>query len=182
MLGADKIPICLKKKFSILFTKYQTVMKNAIVICLSLLMLANLNVSAGTTSVPPLPKKAVRKGVVLSVNELKKNLEFDFSRSVVRTVYYSRLDQLAQLLVEKNSPVALRGYADSIGSFKGNWHLSEKRANDVKNYLVKKGVNKDKIITTAFGSTKPIATNKTAQGRQKNRRVEINIVDTNDNS
>jgi len=54
--------------------------------------------------------------------------------------------------------------------------LSEKRAKAVKNYLVKRGVSADMIITEWFGQTMPVADNKTAAGRQKNRRVEMKII------
>jgi OOP family OmpA-OmpF porin len=53
--------------------------------------------------------------------------------------------------------------------------LSDKRALVVKNYLVGKGVQEDKIATTPFGSTVPVASNKTAEGRQRNRCVEISV-------
>lgn len=153
-------------------------MKNKIIILGSIvLMLLSLNVNAISTSVKPPPRKVSRTRVSLSFDELKKNLEYDFSRSMIRTTYYDKLDQLAKYLTEKNTAVALRGYADSTGNFKSNWNLSEKRAVVVKSYLIKKGVADNKIVTTPFGSTKPIATNKTAKGRQRNRRVEIKITD-----
>jgi len=110
-----------------------------------------------------------------TVAELSGNIEYDFSRSSIRPTYYDKLDQLAHYLIENKTALTLRGFADSIGSFKGNWKLSEKRAVVVKSYLVKKGVPNDKIITTAFGSTQPITSNHTAEGRQKNRRVEIKV-------
>jgi outer membrane protein OmpA-like peptidoglycan-associated protein len=108
-----------------------------------------------------------------SMAELKKNLEFDFAHASVRMYYDERLDQLANTIKRDNDAIALRGFADSIGTYKGNWVLSQKRADAVKAYLVDKGVAENKIVTTAFGSTKPVATNKTRAGRQKNRRVEI---------
>ena len=131
--------------------------------------------SAKSGNYKPPFKKIRNSATVLSITDLKKNLEFDFDRSMVRNRYDDKLDQLAKLLLNNNSAVALRGYADSIGSFKGNWKLSEKRADMVKNYLIKQGVPAGKIVTTAFGSTNPVASNKTLAGRQKNRRVEIKI-------
>ncbi len=109
--------------------------------------------------------------------ELTKNIEYDFGKISIRNGYYDKLDQLAKTMVDGKYAVALRGYADSIGTFKGNWVISNKRAKEVKSYLVKQGVDEKKIVTTPFGSTKPIATNKTKQGRQKNRRVEIKLND-----
>lgn len=111
--------------------------------------------------------------------ELVKNLDYDFSKSSIRSSYYDRLDQLAETIKDKKYAIALRGHADAIGTYKGNWVLSQKRADAVKEYLVKKGVPGDLIVSTAFGSTQPIASNKTAEGRQQNRRVEIKLQETN---
>ena len=144
-------------------------------------MLLTLNLNANATTFKPPYKKTAHAKISSSLYDLKKNLEYDFSRSLIRNVYYDKLDQLAKYLIDKNAALALRGYADSIGNFKSNWNLSEKRAVVVKDYLVKKGVADNKIVTTPFGSTKPIATNKTAEGRQKNRRVEIKITDPENN-
>ncbi len=107
--------------------------------------------------------------------DLTRNLEYDFSRASVRMTYYTNLDKLAKFLIANKAPLALRGYADSIGAYKANWVLSDKRAMNVKKYLVEKGVSDQLIVTTPFGSTKPIASNKTPQGRQRNRRVEVKI-------
>lgn len=111
--------------------------------------------------------------------ELTKNIEYDFGRINIRNNYYDKLDQLAKTMIDGNYAVALRGYADSIGTFKANWVISDKRAKQVKTYLIGKGVDGSKIITTPFGSTKPIASNKTKQGRQRNRRVEIKVNELN---
>lgn len=116
----------------------------------------------------------------MTVSELTKNLEYAFSKATIRVSYYDKLDQLAKLIIEKKYALALRGYADSLGSYKANWVLSDKRAKEVKTYLVSKGVPDNLIVATPFGSTRPVATNKTAEGRQKNRRVEIKINELTD--
>ncbi len=109
------------------------------------------------------------------IAEVTKNLEYDFAKASVRTTYFSNLNKLAKLVIDDGYVVSLRGHADSIGQFKPNWVLSEKRAVEVKDYLVSKGVKKEHIVTVPFGSTVPIASNKTEAGRQKNRRVEIRL-------
>lgn len=111
--------------------------------------------------------------------ELSKNLEYDFDRSSVRDNYYIKLNELAKTMIDDNYAVSLKGYADSIGAYKYNWVLSDQRATNVKKYLISKGVKKNRIITTPFGSTEPIANNGTIEGRQKNRRVEIIITKIN---
>lgn len=109
------------------------------------------------------------------IAEVTRNLEYDFAKASVRSAYYSNLNKLAKLIIDDNDVVSLRGHADSIGQYKPNWVLSEKRALAVKDYLISKGVKKDRIVAVPFGSTIPIASNKTEEGRQKNRRVEIKL-------
>jgi outer membrane protein OmpA-like peptidoglycan-associated protein len=134
--------------------------------------------NAGRSNDNPIKAKAAKPAKrIYSMAELTKNLEYDFGKIVIRDGYYDKLDQLAKTMIDGKYAVALRGYADSIGTFKGNWVISDLRAKEVKTYLVKKGVDESKIVTTPFGSTKPIASNKTKAGRQKNRRVEIKLND-----
>jgi len=71
--------------------------------------------------------------------------------------------------------VTIDGHTDNTGSDKVNNPLSVKRAEATKKYLVSKGINADRMTTAGFGSTQPVADNKTAEGRQKNRRIEIKI-------
>jgi outer membrane protein OmpA-like peptidoglycan-associated protein len=137
----------------------------------ALLLAFSLSLKANN---PPV-SKSLKATTVYSMNELKKNLEYDYAKASIRIVYDDRLDQLAKLMKDKNLAVALRGHADAKDSFKPNWVLSQKRADAVKDYLVSKGVPADKIISTAFGSTVPVASNTTVEGRQKNRRVEIKL-------
>ena len=67
----------------------------------------------------------------------------------------------------------ISGHTDSIGTDAYNQKLSERRAAAVKDYLVSKGIASSKITTIGKGETQPVATNKTKEGRQKNRRVDI---------
>ena len=67
----------------------------------------------------------------------------------------------------------IRGHADSKGNSVSNLKLSEKRAEAVKLYLTKKGVNPSKLVTTGFGETQPVGDNATKAGRAQNRRVEL---------
>jgi outer membrane protein OmpA-like peptidoglycan-associated protein len=133
---------------------------------------AAANFSAANLSKPYLKRAKLHK---LSIAKMTTNLEFDFCKALVRSNNYEQLDALAQYLNGHSYAVLLRGHADAIGSYVGNWKMSEKRADAIKDYLVSKGVSADKVITTPFGSTLPIATNKTAAGRQKNRRVEVKL-------
>jgi outer membrane protein OmpA-like peptidoglycan-associated protein len=70
----------------------------------------------------------------------------------------------------------IEGHTDSQGSDEYNLKLSERRANAVKDYLISKGISADRLEAKGYGESKPVATNKTAAGRAKNRRVEIILI------
>ena len=71
--------------------------------------------------------------------------------------------------------VAVSGHTDSVGSDAYNVKLGQRRADVVKDYLVSKGVPGSKITTKSFGESQPVASNKTADGRAKNRRAEVDV-------
>jgi len=109
------------------------------------------------------------------VNEAIRNLEFDLGKSTLRAKSYPTLNRVAALLVEKNFSLKLAGHTDNTGSMKLNLGLSKDRAEAVKAYLVSQGANPSRIEATGYGPNQPIASNKTAAGRQKNRRVEFTL-------
>jgi OOP family OmpA-OmpF porin len=101
---------------------------------------------------------------------------FDFDKTNIKPEAAAILDRLVAFMNEnKDKRVALSGHTDSIGTEKYNQGLSERRAASVKNYLVKKGVDTSRVTSQGFGESKPIADNKTKEGRAKNRRVEIKV-------
>lgn len=103
-----------------------------------------------------------------------KNVYFGFNVHKISKKEGKSLDSTYTTLSQLNDPkITLSGHADAIGSDKYNMKLSEKRANIVKDYLVKKGLNGDKITVEFFGESKPAADNKTKKGRDLNRRTEI---------
>ncbi|HEY0177612.1 MAG TPA: OmpA family protein, partial [Pedobacter sp.] len=109
------------------------------------------------------------------VSEAIRNLEFDLGKSTIKATSNSTLDRVAALLVEKNFSLKLAGHTDNTGSMALNLRLSKDRAEAVKAYLVSQGANPSRIEATGYGPNQPIATNKTAEGRQKNRRVEFTL-------
>jgi OOP family OmpA-OmpF porin len=109
------------------------------------------------------------------VNEAVRNLEFDFNKTTIRPHSYASLDRLAQLLIDKHFNLKLAGYTDNIGSVAFNLKLSNGRAEAVKDYLVGKNADASRIQAEGYGKAHPIATNKTAKGRQLNRRVEFTL-------
>lgn len=109
------------------------------------------------------------------VDEAIKNLEFETGKSVIRPSSYESLDKVAAILIEKNFSLKLSGHTDNTGSYQTNMRLSKERAEAVKAYLVSKGANASRIEATGYGPDQPIASNSTAEGRQKNRRVEFTL-------
>ncbi|NDY73920.1 cell envelope biogenesis protein OmpA [Desulfobacter hydrogenophilus] len=102
------------------------------------------------------------------------NVLFDFDKAIVKPATFAQLDAVYEIL-EKNPAmsVELQGHTDNIGSKKYNMELSLRRANAVANYLVDKGIARNRLATTGFGFDKPVALNSTDFGRSLNRRVEI---------
>lgn len=131
----------------------------------------------------PLPKPDTVKPVKVIitdddrrlVREAISNLEFATGKSSILPRSYASLDRVAELMVRKNLSLKLAGHTDNVGTEANNMRLSKDRAESVKAYLVGKGVNPSRIEATGYGELQPIASNKTAAGRQKNRRVEFTI-------
>lgn len=132
------------------------------------------NTASTTVTVnPPSPPPAVTV-----IDRLVIHANFDFDKSIVRKADIADL-QKAVAFVEKypGYNISVEGHTDSVGKEKYNQALSERRASAVKKYLVEHGATQpDKIKPVGYGKTRPIANNKTAEGRFKNRRVEILIL------
>lgn len=87
------------------------------------------------------------------------------------------MDRITQFLQDNPEiEIEIAGHTDDVGSSKYNLQLSEKRAKAVYSYFENKGVGANRIDVKAYGKTKPIASNKTEEGRSKNRRVEFKIL------
>ena len=111
------------------------------------------------------------------LNTAFENLEFNTGNAVIKTVSYASLDELAGLLIKKKDwKLQIAGHTDNVGEAQKNLILSKQRAESVKAYLISKGVDAKRLNTLFFGETQPIATNETAEGRQKNRRVEMTVI------
>ena len=109
--------------------------------------------------------------------EILKQVEFTFDSSVILSVSYPILDEVLRLL--QVSPeitlVSIEGHTDNQGKDEYNQKLSEDRARSVMNYLVNKGIEKGRLTSAGFGMSKPLLSNDTEAGQQRNRRVEFKI-------
>jgi OOP family OmpA-OmpF porin len=122
----------------------------------------------------PAPKPAPQP--VVEKVSLKAGALFDVNKADLKPAGKSELDTLAAKLKDTQiEQITVTGHTDSAGSKQLNQGLSERRAEAVKAYLVSKGLDGNRIDTKGAGDTQPIASNKTADGRAQNRRVEIDI-------
>lgn len=104
---------------------------------------------------------------------------FDFDKAVLKPEAKAKLDDLVGKTAAVNLEVVIAvGHTDAAGTDAYNQKLSVKRAEAVKAYLTGKGIEKNRVYTEGKGEKNPVADNKTAEGRAKNRRVEIEVVGT----
>ncbi len=119
----------------------------------------------------------VTEEVQKTLNEYAKTILFDSGKSSIKEESNKVLNDITNILnVYPTAKFSVEGHTDSIGSSKTNQRLSDSRANAVKNYLVKNGIDKFRLSAIGYGEDRPISTNKHKAGRAKNRRVEINLV------
>lgn len=121
------------------------------------------------------PMKAAEKKII---EKAFASLEFASAKDIIKPKSLPALNELAKLMIAHSTDwkLKLAGHTDNQGTAEKNLVLSEKRTLAVRNYLMKKGVKDEQIITEWFGQTMPIDDNKTPKGRQKNRRVEMKIL------
>jgi outer membrane protein OmpA-like peptidoglycan-associated protein len=113
--------------------------------------------------------------------EIQINMEadvlFDFNKSDLKPKALKPLDRVKRILdIYVDERILVEGHTDSIGKAAYNQSLSERRAESVKKYLVKQGVDEGRVETKGYGELKPVASNATSIGRRKNRRVQIIIL------
>lgn len=105
-----------------------------------------------------------------------KNVFFGTNETVLKSASIVELDKVVSLLKENPEvKILITGHTDNVGKPEDNLKLSEGRALSVVNYLISKGISKDRLAHKGFGATKPIASNDTEEGRAKNRRTELEV-------
>lgn len=106
------------------------------------------------------------------------DLHFETGKSTIKPSSFNELDELVKYLnLKPDLRIEVGGHTDNNGSDESNLVLSQKRAEAVRNYLVKNGIKMERIVAKGYGEEKPIAENNTDAGRALNRRTEINIIE-----
>jgi OOP family OmpA-OmpF porin len=128
---------------------------------------------APTPAPKPKPKPVAEK-ITFAADVL-----FDFDKATIKPEGKVKLDELAAKVKDINLEVVIAiGHTDSIGTDAYNQGLSVRRADSVKAYMVSKGIEPNRVYTEGKGEKQPIASNTTRDGRQKNRRVDIEVIGT----
>lgn len=123
-------------------------------------------------------KKVIVENTAAGIRLTMQNLNFKPDSAELLSGENERLDQIAQVLKEVPDQMFLvEGHTASVGYEKGEMKLSVERANSVANALIQRGIPREKFICKGSGGTKPIADNSTQEGKAKNRRVEITILE-----
>lgn len=123
-------------------------------------------------------KKVIVENTAAGIRLTMQNLNFKPDSAELLPGENERLDQIAQVLKEVPDQMFLvEGHTASVGYEKGEMKLSVERANSIANALIQRGIPREKFICKGSGGTKPIADNSTQEGKAKNRRVEITILE-----
>ena len=118
----------------------------------------------------------VKREVRQLLQKAMTGIQFENGKATIKASSYPILNNIAQIFIDNPSYyIEVQGHSDNVGNYKANIDLSERRAQAVRDYLVKKGVSPEHMTAHGYGPDQPIADNKTKEGRDKNRRVEFNI-------
>jgi outer membrane protein OmpA-like peptidoglycan-associated protein len=137
-----------------------------------------IKIDAASTEEKTLTRTIELRRLTVGVTSILRNIYFDFDRATFKTDSYPELNKLeAMLRQNSNIIVEIGGHTDGVGSKEYNIFLSRKRAEAVKDYLTKKGIDTRRIKVVGYGKTKPLASNDDENdGRELNRRVEFKVL------
>ncbi len=122
-------------------------------------------------------KDIILQKVAIGAKVVLKNVFFDSGKSELKPESYDELEKLITFMNENPTvKIEIGGHTDNVGSYNSNLKLSQSRAQAVVDYLLLKGISPDRLEAKGYSSSKPIADNKTPEGRQQNRRVEARII------
>ncbi len=136
-------------------------------------MTAEQVIDAQDFNLDPIEVSTIAPDITIVLN----NIFFDFDKSLLKAESGPELDRMVELLKEKPTmEIEIAGHTDNIGTDKYNMALSERRSKTVVAYLIRQGISKKRLKAKYFGETRPLETNDTEEGREKNRRVEFKIL------
>nr|WP_315252606.1 OmpA family protein [uncultured Flavobacterium sp.] len=116
----------------------------------------------------------ITKADIVKITYIGSKIFFENNSDKLKVASLSQLDALTLILNKyQGAKLTIEGHTDSVGADDFNMTLSQKRSNSVKQYLIGKGIEEARLTAIGFGETKPVATNNTALGKAKNRRVEL---------
>lgn len=133
-----------------------------------------------TAEKPTAVVEKVRKAQVVGKKiEITEKVMFDTAKATIKTGSHELLNDVADVMKEHTDiqKIRIEGHTDSDGKDKYNKKLSQDRANSVMAFLAERGVAADRMEAVGYGEEKPIADNETDEGKEKNRRVEFNILE-----
>jgi outer membrane protein OmpA-like peptidoglycan-associated protein len=118
----------------------------------------------------------IKKEIVEKVNKAAGKIQFQTGKSVLLASSYKVLDQVTDILkADPSLKLTIEGHSSKDGSDEFNMKLSQARADEVKKYLLSKGIDAARIDAVGYGSSRPLNESKTAAERALNRRVEMRI-------
>ena len=135
--------------------------------------------SSASQTDKPVVKEAIEARITDKHIVISGKVLFETGNAKLKKVSYEVLDEVVFALEKHPEIIKLQvvGHTDSDGDAKANTRLSKRRATTVMNYLIRKGIEKDRVSAVGLGEDQPIASNDTEEGKDKNRRVEFVIVE-----
>ena len=123
----------------------------------------------------PPPRVEVRDNSI----EIHEKIQYEVNKAIIKPESFGLLDEIVKVIQENSyiKKIQIEGHASAEGDAKHNMKLSDDRAKSVRKYLSDHGVDPERLVAKGFGITKPLASNDTEEGREKNRRVEFNILE-----
>ena len=116
----------------------------------------------------------IAKADIVRITYIGSKIFFENNSDKLKVASLSQLDELSKILNKYEGAIlTIEGHTDSVGAEDFNTTLSQKRAESVRQYLIGKGISDARLVSVGFGETKPVASNTTALGKAKNRRVEL---------
>ena len=138
----------------------------------------NLTIAGASEEEKTLTRTIELRKLSVGVTSVLRNIYFDFDKATFKTEAYPELNKLeAMMRQNENLMVEIGGHTDAVGTKAYNLFLSKRRAEAVKDYLTKKGIDARRISAVGYGKTKPLASNDDEdEGRELNRRVEFKVL------